>query len=109
MMKKTVVLIIIVILLISVFIVLTKNEENPSFLKSGDSINVSGTISSVEYMNTTYGKIPFLSIDSIIDIFKKANLWDPEIYELTGSEEPAGLEIMGEIDKEYSLGERINV
>ncbi len=72
-------------------------------IKPGTVVNVSGKITDISYLNTTYGSFPIISIEK--NSFEEVGLLSNLSF---FNETEHGLEILGDKNGEYEVGKKVN-
>lgn len=79
------------------------NESNFLKIKSGTVVNISGNITDISYLNTSYGSFPIISIEK--NSFEEVGLISNSSF---FNEAEHALEILGDKNGEYKVGKMVN-
>jgi len=99
----TIPILIIIILLVAVVILFPIN----SYLKPGDTIVIHGEISSVNYINTSYGDLPSITLKNHLLDFSNSGLLDIDTYKIQGWAD--ALNIYGDFNVKYNVDDSIDI
>jgi len=106
-MNKSIKIVTISIIIVIALIALIILFPSTSNLKPGDKIDIQGEIVGVNYINTSYGDLPIITLKDHINKFRNAGLLDNKIYSIEGWTE--ALDIYGDFNKEYNIGDSIDI
>lgn len=94
----------IIIVILIVLLVLNTSEPSESqylLIKSGDTLEIEGPITSIEPINTSYGLLKFINLN--FDTYKEKKLLDDEFFNTMGYNE--ALKIIDFSGTEYAVGD----
>lgn len=106
-MDKSIKIVTISIIIVFALVALIILFPSTSNLNPGDSIDIRGEIAGINYINTSYGDLPIITLKDHSDKFRNAGLLDNKIYSIEGWTE--ALNIYGDFNKEYNIGDSIDI